>query len=88
MIEHDEEALCGDVIESEGRKLLDLDHRALMDGIATDQPVQGLRQRRLNLQPALDEEGFEPSRRVFREMQLADLTLFIGQGRLDRVNPI
>ena len=71
-----------------GRKLLDLDHRALMDGIATDQPVQALRQRRLNLQPALDEEGLQPSRGVLREMQLADLALFIGEGRLDRVNPI
>ena len=70
--------------------LLGITHPILsapMDGIATHESVQGLRQRRLKLQPALDEEGLKPSRRVLGQMQLADLAPFVGEGGLDRVNP-
>ena len=88
LIEHDEQTLSSDVVEIERRKILDLDHRALMDRIASDQPVEGLRQRGLNLQTALGEQGLEPVRGVFRQMQLADFTLRVGEGRLDGVNPI
>ena len=67
---------------------LGLEHDALMHGVGSEQPVELLRQRVLNLDAAGLQRGFEPARGVFGGEQPSDGPARVGERRLDGMDAV
>ena len=87
LIEHDEDAIGIDLVEPDGRQLLDLERDSLMHLVGAEQPVEIARRGVLDAHVALCGEGSKPLRGVFGGDQPDERAFGIGERGFDGVQP-